>query len=88
MYISVRQESQHDQAQGGQAQDASSFKLYHYDPTIAGAVVMLLLFLITTVLHFWQLFRARCWFILPLAIGGICKTCPDETEPKTQLGLG
>ena len=55
-------------------QDQNVFKLYHYDPTIAGAAVTLVLFLATTILHFWQLFRARCWFILPLAIGGICKT--------------
>jgi hypothetical protein len=58
------------------AQPANPFKLYHYDPSIAGAVVVLLLFLATTALHFWQLFRARCWFMLPLAIGGICRKTP------------
>ncbi|KAH6840591.1 RTA1 protein [Chaetomium sp. MPI-CAGE-AT-0009] len=57
--------------QNAVAQDQNPFKLYHYDPTKAGAVIMLLLFLGTTALHFWQLFRSRCWFILPLAIGGI-----------------
>ncbi|KAJ3536886.1 hypothetical protein NM208_g6534 [Fusarium decemcellulare] len=51
--------------------DANEFKLYHYDPTIAGAVIFILLFLGTTLFHFWQLFRSRCWFLLPLAIGGI-----------------
>jgi hypothetical protein len=64
------------------------FKLYHYDPSIAGAVVVLLLFLGTTALHFWQLFRARCWFMLPLAIGGICREPTFHLEdtdhhPKT-----
>ncbi|KZL66851.1 RTA1 domain protein [Colletotrichum tofieldiae] len=49
----------------------SSFKLYHYDPTIVGAVIFVLLFLGTSLFHFWQLVRARCWFLLPLAIGGI-----------------
>ncbi|KAH6879863.1 RTA1 like protein-domain-containing protein [Thelonectria olida] len=49
----------------------SSFKLYHYDPTIAGGVIFALLFLSTTLLHFWQLFRERCWFMIPLAVGGI-----------------
>ncbi|KAK0721773.1 RTA1 like protein-domain-containing protein [Lasiosphaeria miniovina] len=63
MYLLARQDTA--------AQEQNPFKLYHYDPTIAGAVVMLLLFLGTTILHFWQLVRARCWFILPLAIGGI-----------------
>ncbi|GKT47198.1 protein RTA1 [Colletotrichum spaethianum] len=47
------------------------FKLYHYDPTIAGAVIFVFLFLGTTVFHFWQLVRAKCWFLLPMAIGGI-----------------
>ena len=75
MYLGVRQDSQQDQTQA--AQDYGSFKLYHYDPTIAGAVVILLLFIVTTVLHIWQLFRGRCYFILPLAIGGICKTYLD-----------
>lgn len=66
MYLTVREDTP--------PQEPSPFKMYHYDPTIAGAVVMLLLFLATTLWHFWQLFRARCWFILPLAIGGIRKT--------------
>jgi hypothetical protein len=52
---------------------ASSFKLYHYDPTIAGAVIFVLLFLATTGLHFWQMFKSRCWFLLPLVVGGICE---------------
>ncbi|RYP80323.1 hypothetical protein DL770_006270 [Monosporascus sp. CRB-9-2] len=47
------------------------FKLYHYDPTTAGALIFVLLFLGTTILHFWQLIRARCWFLIPLAVGGV-----------------
>jgi hypothetical protein len=49
------------------------FKLYHYDPTVAGGIIVALLFLGTTLLHFWQLVRARSWYVLPLAIGGICE---------------
>ncbi|TDZ48376.1 Protein RTM1 [Colletotrichum trifolii] len=49
----------------------SSFKLYHYDPTVAGAVIFVLLFLATTTLHLWQLFKSKCWFLLPMALGGI-----------------
>jgi hypothetical protein len=65
MYLSIRQDPT--------PQPENPFKLYHYNPSIAGAVVVLLLFLATTALHFWQLFRSRCWFMLPLAIGGICR---------------
>ncbi|KAF6843736.1 RTA1 domain protein [Colletotrichum musicola] len=50
---------------------ANPFKLYHYDPTVAGAVIFVLLFLATTCFHFWQLFKSRCWFLIPLAVGGI-----------------
>jgi hypothetical protein len=50
---------------------ASPFKLYHYDPTIAGGVIFVLLFLATTVLHSWQLFRKRGWIAIPLVIGGL-----------------
>lgn len=52
---------------------ASSFRLYHYDPTIAGAVIFVLLFSATTAIHFGQLLKSRCWFLLPLAIGGVCE---------------
>jgi hypothetical protein len=79
MYLVVREDTP--------PQEQKPFSLYHYDPTIGGAVVTLLLFLATTMWHFWQLFRARCWFILPLAFGGICKTALSrsahpETLPK------
>ncbi|KAH7020384.1 RTA1 like protein-domain-containing protein [Ilyonectria destructans] len=53
------------------ASDGGGFKLYHYDPTIAGSVIFVILFLGTTLFHFWQLFRGRCWFLIPLAIGGM-----------------
>jgi uncharacterized membrane protein len=55
------------------ADGAATFSLYHYDPSIAAAVIMVLLFLGATLFHFWQLIRERCWFMIPLAIGGIRK---------------
>lgn len=53
--------------------DLQEFKLYHYNPTIAGAVVFVLLFMGTTGFHTYQSFRTRCWFVIPFIIGGICK---------------
>ncbi|PNP46119.1 hypothetical protein TGAMA5MH_02154 [Trichoderma gamsii] len=47
------------------------FKLYHYNPTIGGAVAFVLLFLGTTGFHTYQSFRTRCWFVIPFIIGGI-----------------
>ncbi|KAF4499652.1 RTM1 [Fusarium agapanthi] len=52
---------------------ADEFKLYHYDPTVAGAVIFTILFLATTLLHSWQLVRGRSWFVIPMTIGGFRK---------------
>lgn len=60
---------------------ANSFRLYHYDPTIAGAVIFVLLFSATTAIHFWQLLKSRCWFLLPLAFGGICELHEPGRQP-------
>ncbi|CAF3543007.1 hypothetical protein SNK03_013179 [Fusarium graminearum] len=53
------------------AGDAGGFKLYHYDPSMAGGAIFTLLFIGTTVLHTWQLYRGRSWFTIPLTIGGL-----------------
>ncbi|KAJ4211333.1 hypothetical protein NW759_012534 [Fusarium solani] len=82
------------QDRASESADASGgFKLYHYDPTIPGAVIFMLLFLATTAFHFWQLIRPRCWFMLPLAIGGIFEVvgyaarCKSGTQsPDWTLG--
>ncbi|VUC25079.1 unnamed protein product [Clonostachys rosea] len=51
--------------------DLAVFRLYHYDPTLAGAIVFVLLFLGTSVVHTWQVYRSRCWFAIPLIAGGL-----------------
>ncbi|RFN48485.1 hypothetical protein FIE12Z_7294 [Fusarium flagelliforme] len=50
---------------------AGGFALYHYDPSMAGGVIFTLLFIGTTLLHIWQLYRGRSWFTIPLAVGGL-----------------
>lgn len=45
---------------------------YRYDPTIVGAAIMLVAFILTTALHCYQAYRARAWSFIPLIIGGIC----------------
>lgn len=54
------------------------FALYHYDPSIAAAVIVVVVFIGVTLLHFWQLIRERCWFMIPLAIGGIRESDPSS----------
>lgn len=45
---------------------------YKYDPSGAAAGIFMVLFLLSTFLHAYQLFRTRTWFFIPLLIGGIC----------------
>ncbi|KAE8391243.1 RTA1 like protein-domain-containing protein [Aspergillus alliaceus] len=46
------------------------FKLFHYDPSLAAAVIFIICFLATTILHTYQLFRTRTWFFIPFLLGG------------------
>ncbi|KAL1591359.1 hypothetical protein SLS60_012058 [Paraconiothyrium brasiliense] len=50
--------------------DAIDFKLYRYDPFMAAAVIFIILFLVITAIHFYQLIRTRAWFFIPFIIGG------------------
>lgn len=45
--------------------------LYHYNPSLPGAVVLAALFALVTCYLSIQLFRYRAWFTLPLVTGGI-----------------
>ena len=44
------------------------FKYYRYDPSLAAAIF----FLITTLLHTYQLIRTKTWIVIPLIVGGFC----------------
>ncbi|PWY72618.1 RTA1-domain-containing protein [Aspergillus eucalypticola CBS 122712] len=50
---------------------AMEFILYYYTPSAAAAGIFVVLFGISTVLHFLQLVRTRTWFMIPFFIGGI-----------------
>jgi hypothetical protein len=50
----------------------SGFKYYHYDPSLAAAVLFLILFFLTTTLHLYQLLRTRTWYFIPFLVGGFC----------------
>ncbi|OJJ72228.1 hypothetical protein ASPBRDRAFT_207464 [Aspergillus brasiliensis CBS 101740] len=50
------------------------FTLYYYTPSAAAAGIFVVLFGISTVLHFLQLVRTRTWFMIPFFIGGILET--------------
>lgn len=69
----------------------SDFRYFHYDPSLAAAVIFVILFAVSTVWHILQLFRTRTWIMVPFVIGGIfevvgyaargvsCKQSPNWT---------
>ncbi|MCJ1452254.1 hypothetical protein MMC28_002596 [Mycoblastus sanguinarius] len=50
---------------------ATTFMFYHYTPTLVGAIIFIVTFLLITLYHSIQLFRCRAWFFTPVVFGGI-----------------
>jgi hypothetical protein len=51
----------------------ASFRYYYYSPSTAAAILFIVLFGLTTILHSYQMIRTRAWFLIPFCIGGACK---------------
>ncbi|KAJ5752140.1 hypothetical protein N7520_009057 [Penicillium odoratum] len=49
----------------------SGYYVWHYVPSIAAAVIFIILFLAVTTYHFWKLFKTKVRFTIPFAIGGL-----------------
>ena len=47
---------------------------YYYTPSKAAACIFIVLFGLSTLMHFYQLARTRTWFMIPFVIGGIRMT--------------
>ncbi|KAJ9151382.1 RTA1 like protein [Pleurostoma richardsiae] len=47
------------------------YYLWHYVPSLPGAIILLVAFIIITGLHTWRMFRTRSWFCIPFWIGSI-----------------
>lgn len=56
-----------------EADGLEGFTFFHYVPSIAGAVLFIILFLGTSALHGYQMFTTRTWFLVPFFLGGVCK---------------
>lgn len=54
---------------------ASNFdwEMYRYIPSLAGAIISMVIFFILTLLLFWQWFRTRNHILIFVIIGSICK---------------
>ncbi|KAI4759835.1 hypothetical protein E4T52_14871 [Aureobasidium sp. EXF-3400] len=50
---------------------SGSATYYAYKPSLAAAVVFIVLFFLTVILHIYQISRTRSWFWIPFITGGI-----------------
>jgi len=55
------------------AEEFVDFKLFRYNPSMAAAIIFLILFLLITALHFFQMIRTKTWIFIPFVIGGVCE---------------
>ena len=60
--------------------DDHCFKYYRYDPSLAAAILFTISFLITTLLHTYQLIRTKTWIVIPLIVGGFCMSLLQDTK--------
>ncbi|KAH7413883.1 putative RTM1-like protein [Phaeosphaeria sp. MPI-PUGE-AT-0046c] len=47
------------------------FKLFRYDPSMAAAIIFVILFFTISVIHAFQLIRTKAWIFVPFLIGGV-----------------
>jgi hypothetical protein len=61
--------------------DTDKYILYHYNPSLAAAIIFIALFGLLTATHCTQLLLKRTWYFIPFVIGGLCKyTTPESTH--------
>ncbi|KAF3041902.1 hypothetical protein E8E12_006217 [Didymella heteroderae] len=54
--------------------DPNAYVLYRYYPSQVAAIIFVVLFGLTTILHLFQLVKKRTWYFIPLVIGGAFET--------------
>lgn len=50
-----------------------TYYLWHYVPSMPGAIIFIILFIAATAAHSYRMFRFRQWFYIPFILGCICK---------------
>lgn len=59
------------------------YYLWKYLPSIPAAVIFLLLFLASTILISLKIYKARAWFCIVFAIGGLREFHPWTVDPES-----
>ncbi|TDZ33095.1 Protein RTA1 [Colletotrichum spinosum] len=63
-----------DSAPAGNSEAAFDFQLYRYTPSLAAAVVSVIVFAALTVLHTWRLWKAKAFYFTAFTVGGVFQT--------------
>lgn len=53
--------------------DPDAYVLYRYYPSQVAAIIFVVLFGVTTILHLFQLVKKRTWYFISLLVGGSCR---------------
>lgn len=56
------------------------YYLWKYVPSLPGAIIFLILFLLALGFHTFRMFRYRVWFHTPFVIGCICESTPSSPD--------
>lgn len=54
------------------ADGSMEFVFYTYNPSMPAAIIFIVVFGISSALHFWQLLRSRTWYFIAFLIGCLC----------------
>lgn len=60
----------------------AAFSFYRYTPSIAAAALFCVLFFLSTILHLFQMWKTRCWYLTPLVVGCFCAFIPSPSYYK------
>lgn len=56
---------------------AGDYYLWEYVPSLAAAIIFLILFAAGTAYHVWKAWRTRARFCIPFCVGGLCTSPPN-----------
>jgi hypothetical protein len=50
----------------------AAFAFYRFAPSVAANIIFVILFGISTLLHTFQMWMTKTWYLWPLIVGGVC----------------
>ena len=58
---------------GSNEYEGVDFKLYRYTPSLVAAIIFIVLFVLATAYHLYQVIRTRFWYFTIFVVGGACE---------------